>query len=180
MDKRAPGTPVAALLTRPTGHAPLSSEDAEEGRMQNTPDSMELVLEHSPARTPRTPSDSFHMSEVWSSPDSGILASSSSGCEPGRAKVDTSTLRHSRALIREQSPQAQVPTRRHGTAACKMLCRAHCRCIGCFQTRALCQGLTSLLLLGALILCNAGTCPAFQKQGLQGQCKSACHRHPLV
>ena len=63
-------------LARPTGHAQLSSEDAEGGRMQNTPDSMELVLEHSPARTPRTPSaaDSFHMSEVWSSPDSGILA----------------------------------------------------------------------------------------------------------
>ena len=183
MDKRAPGTPVAALLARPTGPAQLPSEDAEDGWMQNTPDSMELVLEHSPMRTPRTPSaaGSSCVSELWSSPDSNILASSSSGRDPGKANADASASQHSQALIGGPSLQAQEPKRRRSTAACKMLCRAHWRCIGCFQTRAFCRDLT-FLLLGVLVspLCQAGTCPAFQRQGLQGQCKTECHWHPTV
>ena len=154
MDKRAPGTPVATLLegvrtARPAGHAQLYLEDVEGGRMQNTPDSMAIDLEHSPALTPRTDSaaESFHVSEVWSSPDSGILASGSSGCDSEDANVDASTSRHSQALIREPSLQAHAPKRRRSMAACKMLCRAHWRCIGCFQTRALCRGLTFLFLV---------------------------------
>ena len=48
----------------------------------------------------------------------------------------------------------QEPNRRRSTAACKMLCRAHWRCIGCFQTRAACRGL-ALLLLGDSVLRSA-------------------------
>ena len=48
----------------------------------------------------------------------------------------------------------QEPNRRRSTAACKMLCRAHWRCIGCFQIRAACRGL-ALLLLGVLVLRSA-------------------------
>ena len=126
--------------------------------MQNTPDSMELVLEHSPMRTPRTPSEGSCMSELWSTPDSNILASSSSGRDPGKANADASASQHSQARLGEPSPQAQAPTRRHSTAACKMLCRAHWRCIGCFQTRAFCRSLT-FLLLGALVLHSATQAP---------------------
>ena len=128
--------------------------------MQNTPDSMELVLEHSPMRTPRTPSaaGSSCVSELWSSPDSNILASSSSGRDPGKANADASASQHSQALIGGPSLQAQEPKRRRSTAACKMLCRAHWRCIGCFQTRAFCRGLT-FLLLGVLVLHSAKQAP---------------------
>ena len=126
--------------------------------MQNTPDSMELVLEHSPMQTPRTPSEGSCMSELWSTPDSNVLASSSSGRDPGKANVDASASQHHQARLGEPSPQAQAPTRRHSTAACKMLCRAHWRCIGCFQTRAFCRGLT-FLILGALVLHSATQAP---------------------
>ena len=150
MDKRAPGTPVAALLARPTGQgqAQLTSETAEASVLQNTPDSMEL-LERSPMQTPRTPSEGSCMSERCN-----ILASSSSGRDPRTTTADASASQHSQALLRGPSIQVQEPKRRRSTAACKMLCRAHWRCIGCFQTRAACRGL-ALLLLGVLVLHSA-------------------------
>ena len=121
--------------------------------LQHTPDSMEL-LERSPMQTPRTPSEGSCMSERWSTPDSNILASSSSGGDPRTTNANASASQHSQALLGGPSIQAQAPKRRRSTAACKMLCRAHWRCIGCFQTRAACRGLT-FLLLGVLALYSA-------------------------
>ena len=127
--------------------------------MQNTPDSMELVLEHSPMQTPQPPSEGSCMSELWSTPDSNILASSSSGRDPRTATADASASQHSQARLGEPSPQAQAPTRRHSTAACKLLCRAHWRCVGCFQTRAFSRGLIFSFFLALWFFISATQAP---------------------